>query len=804
MLFLYINGVDRTGDLERNTLQKTNQIQQRADTLTFNIFQGSQPQANQDIKLYVGDTVASIVGAVIVLNGYFQRDISRFFPGQDLWIRIGQANAKKVTVLTYVESTLTLTLTAAPGITVNPGDAIGELQYGGIITRPKNVNIQVLQNIEYPTSCVDYTKIFDKKLISDSWANVDARYIINDFCNTTINYNTDIDNLSYADNTTIQAAWTESSDGSNPTVDSSDFLEQTSSGVFAWTHSGGTATWVAAPTTKDVSPWLGALTGTPTSGSIMIWLNPADFTKVTSIKLRIGSSSSNYAEVTLDALTANGWQYQTKKLDIATIVGTPNWALMHYAAIVVAETGSSSIKFNGFRVNADNSFTLYNVQSTTQFEDLRSNNQKPTSFMQLLAKNFQFVWFIDYERDIHFVSNSVTAAPYGLGDNTNNFFDLSIEVDQSNLANRIIVEGGQSNSISFYAQVFQGDNAIREWIQKSPFANMSVLIDNNTTTHAAEATTTTTSIKITAHGLSDGDHIINRTRSNAVREITVVDADHFTVQAVPSQTSGDTISFFSVPVTVGIENIDVEASFDYLGNFQNQSVRASVQTATLTPTSFIRFRYNEKIPIQIQYTDSASANGLKALGLGDGLFDAQPILDKSIQDITTAVTLAQAAIQDYKNPIIIGNFKTDQNGLQAGQIIVVQDSVRGINTSYVIQVVKSRQAEGDFNDYFLYEVTFGTTLFGIIEFYQKLLAIQGQIEENTTEIVETFVTASEIVSSGDVNAIALDGGFLNAIQPEIVLSGDVNVASKKTSGTWEYEASIGQTLPTRFNLADYG
>lgn len=61
-------------------------------------------------------------------------------------------------------------------------------------------------------------------------------------------------------------------------------------------------------------------------------------------------------------------------------------------------------------------------------------------------------------------------------------------------------------------------------------------------TGAAEAGTSTTNIKITAHGLAVGDLIVNVTRSNAARLVTVVvDADNVTVATVTSQASGDTI-----------------------------------------------------------------------------------------------------------------------------------------------------------------------------------------------------------------------------------------------------------------------
>lgn len=805
MLTLYINATDRTADLQRNTLKKTNQLQQRADTLDFTLFQGTQPSSNQDVKLYMGDTVSSIVGATITLNGYYEKNVRKFFTGQVLWIRVGETNAKKVTVLTYDETTLQLVLTASPGITVNPGDKIAWLAYGGLISKPKNVNVEELANLEYPTECIDYSKIFDKKLIADTWANVDTRYIINDFVNSTVNYNQVVDNLSYVNNTAIQAEWLESSDGGNPTVDTSDFMEATSAGVFPWTFSGGTARWEATPISINVSAFTGVNSSTPTAGSLMAWIEASDFTKITSIKLRVGSDSSNYAEVTLDNPTANTWQYRAANLNLATIVGTPDWTAMDYVAISIVQTASASIKINGIRINSSGSFTCYNVSPTTTFANFKSANLKPTALMQLLAKNFQYVWYIDYERDIHFVPSSTSMAPYSLGDSTLNFANLEITVDQSNLANRVIVQGGEGDSVSTYAQVIPGDNAVREWILKNRFKNLTVKIDDNTSTHAAVAGTTATNIKIVAHGLSTGDHIINRTRSNAVRAIAVVDPDNFTVETVTSQTSGDTITFFAVSKTVGIEGIDIEANFDYLSNYERQSIRASSQTATLPVTSFIRFSYTEKIPIEVQYTDPTSANALKALGLGDGIIDATPVTDRSIQDVTTAIVLAQAKIADYKNPVITGSFDTDKHGLEAGQIIVIQDSVRGINTSYMIQVVKMRQSEGEYGDYMTYSITFGTTLFGVIEFYQKLLATQGQIEDNADEVVQTFVSGIEEVSSHAAE-LAQKGGFKSATVAEEVSAHADEHTYKHNYGqanTWHYETSVGQDLLSRYDLCDY-
>lgn len=62
------------------------------------------------------------------------------------------------------------------------------------------------------------------------------------------------------------------------------------------------------------------------------------------------------------------------------------------------------------------------------------------------------------------------------------------------------------------------------------------------TSSTAESGTTTTNIKITGHGLMNGDVIVNTTRANARRSVVVVDADNLTVDAITAQTSGDTIS----------------------------------------------------------------------------------------------------------------------------------------------------------------------------------------------------------------------------------------------------------------------
>ena len=804
MLFFQINNSDRTNDVVGNTLRITNQIQQRTDSCQFNVLSGLKPSENQDIKIYDGALVSSHVGATIVLNDSYQTEVQAFRPGQVIWLKIGDSSVEKAEVATYTELTRTITLTAVPAVSLASDDKVGELIFGGVVARVSDENLEVLENIKYTVTGVDYSKIFDKKNITDSWADVDGRYIINDFLNSTVNYNSTLDNLSYANATAIRAEWIESGDGGNPDIDAVDFMEATSAGVFAWTFSGGTATWVADPVTKDISDLVGALSGTPVKGRLMTWFKTSDQADITTLKIKIGSASGHCAEFTVTLRATTDWQYHELKFVNATITGTPDWTAVDYASIVITETANGTIKINGLRVNAEGSFTMFNVEPTPIFEDLRSPQIKPMAFLKQISDVWDYVYYIDYERDIHYKDKENDPAPFEITGTSDNFTDLKIEADVSNVGNRIIIRGGEQISTSIYSEVKEGNNASREWLMKNKFANLVITVDNNTSTDTTEAGTTTTNIKATGHGLVTGDYIVNRSRSNAVREIVRIDNDNFTVEAVTGQTTGDTFSKFATTKTIGIEGLSDETTVQYVYNSNEKSVRATEIESTLPAGTFIKFSYNERVTIKIQYTDSASSDALKALGMmGDGIIDLDTYTDKNITDITTALTIAEAKVRAFSNAIINGSFITEQKGLKAGQILHISESInRNIDEYYVIQQVTKKQREGRFKDNFEFSVTFGTTLFGWIEFMQKLLRTKDAIELNVDDIVETYVEGKETIELVSTD-IATLGGIKKATENETIEVAETNTTTL-TTPPWHWETSVGQGLPTRWGKFEWG
>lgn len=811
MLYVYVNNAEITESVEASTLSINSEIQQRADTAKFSLLSGvTVPVENQDVRIYKGTTIATVAGggATLTLDPNYQTGVGYFYSGQELRIRVGDSDEETVVVSTYTESTNSLTLVAAPSGTVSVGDVVGVLMFGGVVSRVSDRNVQVLENLEYDIDCTDYSKIFNKKLVNETYEDVGALYIINDFTNNTVNFAKLLDPFDYDDNSAIQAVWTESDDGSAPTVDSSNFIERDSSGDFTWINSSGTATFTAALTSQDFSDFSGASSGTPSEGSLMIWINPSDYTAISAITLKVGSDSSNYASFSLDLPTSNEWTYINVNLIDASITGTPDWTAIDYVEIIITQTSSSNILLNGLRVLSENSFTLYNVEDTPTIDNYRIAFGQPTTVLQTLSKTWSYVWYIDYLRDLHFKDIEAEPSPFLITDTSDNFFNLKMNIDQSNLGNRIVVQGGEQVSTNDFAQVFVGDNTKREWVVANKFANLVITIDDNTSTDTMEAGTTTTTVNATGHSLVAGDHVVMRSRGNVVREVlTVPDPDSFTVEAVSGQTSGDTFSKFDTAKTDGIEGLVDETTVDYVYNSNSQSIKATTSEDTLSDTDFIRFAYNPRFPVQYRYTDTASVNALKNAGIGDGVFDLDTYNDNNIDSQSLAIQIAQAQVQEFSNPIISGGFKTNQAGLRSGQILTVNDSNRESTFAgeFLIQKVQIKQSGGEFFDYFTYNVKFGTTLFGVMEFFQKLLNQKNRLEINADIVVSNFVDANEVVKCVEVNSVSTTGGDERAAQAETVECSEANQVVDYTAGTWRFEPNgAGQPLETRFDLADFG
>jgi hypothetical protein len=785
MIKTYIGGVDYSEFIDDGSIVINDQIQNKANTLSCSLFPGTYtlPSDNQEILMYDVFEVSDIDGFDVTIKDNSRTKVSvltfgKIRVGEKLYDSFGVVSRdffEVVSILDNEDGTITLTLDGEIDVS---STYVGKILFGGNITGANRVNPRTLDDVEVPISATDFTKTFDRKNVNNAWQDRDARYIMNDSLNTAINYNLPIDEMEYVDNAAAQAVYTESGDGQN--VQSFASIIQ---GDYAlkcpWLNSSGVATWTAtALPQRDLSDLVGVTSGQPTKGLLTCWFQSEYSANITSLKLRVGSSSVNYIEVELPVVFSEDYYFVSLPLKDGTMTGTPVWTEVDSFIMVLVNTDDGEFIIDDVRIVADGSFSMFNFSPTSTLEDVRVPMRKPTILINDLAKYFQYSWFIDYTKDISFFASVDEISQIVISDESDNFRDLEVDIDSSQIKNSQVVSGGDDRSLNFYTQVVEGNNAVREWILKNKFADLSIFKDDNTSTDTMEASTTATTVNATAHGLVNGDYIINRTRANAVRQITYVNANQFTVESVTGQVSGDTFSKFATSRSVVPEFSGLEATFDYVSSYQEKAIRATDSEPTLQPGEFLLFKYKEIIPIRVLVRDNESIERMKALVGGDGVFDGALIEDSSLQSRTEARERARVEIRQYANPIYTITFKTNEEGLKAGQVISIQDTNKGISDNYLIQKVTSKYKTGDFPDM---TVTCASSLFGIVEYFQKIARENQGGSINSDAQVDLIIQNSSFFNFEDNNEI----------KAPVIIEEDINTETDDTiylndTPTWVY------------------
>lgn len=759
-MYLFVAWVDKTSNLIYNSISISNELQQRVDSADFSIT-GFKPNYFDDIKIFEGFPILSSTANTITLKkDYWQSIQNNIFRIWDVvTVAINLSDEEDVTISEISENSNNLKLTFSTNFINIPAiwELSGKKRFAGNIIDIQDKNNTILQNLEYSITALDYTRIFDKKLINDTYEDRDARYMINDFCNVTINRNQTIDQFDYANTTALRVAWIESWDWNNPTLDTSDFRETNWSWVFDWTYSAWLADFTNTSINFDISSFAWVSSWTPTSGRFGFWYKATDYTKITSITAQIWNDWSNCWRVIVYP-TNNEWTFFDVKMSDLTIIWAPDWTAVDYLYIRITQTATSSLKIDWIRILEDEFFRHYPyISDSAVFTDFKINRVKPTETMQRLADSLAWYWYIDYNKYIWLFPNTTIQSPIQINETSNNFSNLSITYDTSRLINRQVVKWAEETSESKYTQVIEWNSIVREWIAKNKFKNLVVKLNDWTSTDTAEAGTDTTTINATAHGLVAWDYIVNRTRGNAVREVlTVPSVDQFTVAIVTWQTTWDTFSLF-VAQTVWVEWLNEETSYDYMSNFNEKSIKSSSSNVTLNSWEFLLFNYNEIIPILVQRTDNVSVALMKSiLWYTDWIFDWQPIIDTTITSRVEAIKTAEAVINKYSNVVITATFSTNQEWLEAGQLIRIKDttsSSRNIDQDFIIQSVKMRQLAWGENSY---QITCSSLLFGILELLQQLLANNRKIKVNEDEVINNIEDSNETIIISDAVTTDID------------------------------------------------
>jgi len=255
---------------------------------------------------------------------------------------------------------------------------------------------------------------------------------------------------------------------------------------------------------------------------------------------------------------------------------------------------------------------------------------------------------------------------------------------------------------------------------------------------------------------------------NTVTEEFEADGDQITFFQAYKYTNV-TVAVNGASKTVGVDNVDDPTSFDVLYNFEEKSVKFPTASK---PTSgqIVTVTGNPQIPVVTKLTNSASIAEF-------GEFQYK-IVDKSISSKSAARDRARAEITAWALEINEGSFNTHETGLEVGQVINVQSTLRSIDEDYIISRISSKL---DSPTRFIHMITLVTSqTYGMVEFLQKLMMDKDK---------QITIASDEVLDS----VIGLDD--------EIIVDDSIALIDGAVGKPYKYEPTAGSS---RYNFATYG
>lgn len=109
------------------------------------------------------------------------------------------------------------------------------------------------------------------------------------------------------------------------------------------------------------------------------------------------------------------------------------------------------------------------------------NNLSISKCLSELCELFNYSWYIDYDKDIHFFAKNDEPAPFNIADSSVNFIkdSLQIENDLSQLRNVVIIEGGEITSDNTRTKTHVGDGTQKSFATDYKYSKKPVVKVNN-------------------------------------------------------------------------------------------------------------------------------------------------------------------------------------------------------------------------------------------------------------------------------------------------------------------------------------
>lgn len=207
--------------------------------------------------------------------------------------------------------------------------------------------------------------------------------------------------------------------------------------------------------------------------------------------------------------------------------------------------------------------------------------------------------------------------------------------------------------------------------------------------------------------------------------------------------SKPTVTVDAVAIDVGIENLQDEADFEAMWDFNQKYVRFTTGNEPAVGTDNVVVVGTPLYPILVQVPSPVSIGEF-------GVYE-YAIKDNTIKSREQAIERAIAELTAYANEISEGGFQTYQYGLRAGQTITVNSSLRGVNEDFLIQDVSFKviTVDNGADVKYVWNINLATLkTIGIIDILQKLL-LDEDLSEGEQETLLIYLQFSDTASMSD-------------------------------------------------------
>jgi len=341
-------------------------------------------------------------------------------------------------------------------------------------------------------------------------------------------------------------------------------------------------------------------------------------------------------------------------------------------------------------------FTYANVDCGLTVDYIAFNYEQPSQCLKQLAELFNYDWYIDENKDIHFFSKETNTAPYEI-DDTSGYYEkdtLRVRRDHTKLRNSIIVRGGEyiGDTITF-EQEADGEQTYVPTQYKLTDINVTV------STHAED---------VGIDYIDDEDNYDCLYNFNE-KIVKWKDAD--------KPANGTVVKISGKPYLPVIVKVK-----------DNESI-ATISAVESTTS--------------VEYDSS-------------GIYEHK-IVDKSIKTKAGARDRAKAELYAYANTLVEAEFSTLTDGFKTGQRIRINSTAVNTDEWFVINRINARMFT---EDTLIYHVSMVTTrTIDFVDFLQKILTSKDkEIEIKENEVVDEIETVDDdidIIESVDI-ATAMD------------------------------------------------